>query len=174
MLIAAARLGNDASYKMFLKTALPFIRRNVASQMSRFGHTQLSEDVTQEILIAVHLKLHTYDAAQPFLAWLRAVLKHKVIDALWRQRVDTISMDAEGFSELPGYSDTEETTTSKDLRDLLAKLKPPAGDIIYDFKVEGASVKEIAEKYNITESNVKVIVHRGLQKLSSLVAGGKV
>lgn len=167
-----ARLGNTVSYKKFLQTALPFIRRNVISQMSRFGHAQLSEDVTQETLIAIHLKLHTYDEGQPFLAWLRAVLKHKVIDALRRQRVDTISIDAEGFSELPGHSDTEETTTSKDLRDLLSQLKPPAGDIIYDFKVEGASVKEIARKYEITEANVKVIVHRGLQKLSSLVAGG--
>lgn len=169
-----ARQGNSGSYKKLLQSALPFIRRNVNSQMGRFGHRQLSEDVTQETLIAIHLKLHTYDEDQPFLTWLRAVMKHKIIDALRRLRVDTVSIDEEGFVELPGHTDTEEKTTAKDLRDLLARLKPPAGDVIYDFKIEGASVREVAQKYKLTEANVKVIVHRGLQKLSALVTGGQV
>jgi DNA-directed RNA polymerase specialized sigma24 family protein len=36
-------------------------------------------------------------------------------------------------------------------------------------KVEGISVAELARRFKLSESNIKIIVHRGLAKLSRLV-----
>jgi RNA polymerase sigma-70 factor (ECF subfamily) len=38
----------------------------------------------QEILLAVHLKRHTWDATRPLGPWLQAVARHKLIDAVRR------------------------------------------------------------------------------------------
>ena len=168
-LIMETRAGDKGSYNRLLTALLPFLRRNAGAQMHRFGYGQFAEDAVQETLLAIHLKLHTYDDGQPFLAWLRAVMKHKIIDCLRKQNEDMVSIDANDFIE-PAAAETAETyVVQNDLKLLLDQLKPPSGDIIYEMKVEGMSVKELAGKYGMSEGNVKVMVHRGLQRLSALV-----
>ena len=80
-----------------------------------------------------------------------------------------LSLDDEDMLKLADSANPEAPSIGLDLHKLLGQLKPPAGEIIYALKVEGASVKEIATAHNLSETNVKVIVHRGLQKLARLV-----
>ena len=133
----------------------------------------MTEDVTQEVLLAVHLKLHTYDDDLSFMAWIQAVTRHKVIDALRRNKIAIASIDEPGFIEPSVLEETEREGARYDLRKLLAQLKPPAGEIIYALKVEGVTVRELASRHKTTESNIKVLVHRGLQKLSAMMANEK-
>jgi RNA polymerase sigma-70 factor, ECF subfamily len=44
----------------------------------------LSEDIVQEISLAVHLKRHTWDSSAPFSPWLFAMARNKLIDQLRR------------------------------------------------------------------------------------------
>lgn len=168
-LVMQARQGDQAAYKTLLTEIAPLIRRTVAARIGRSGQRHYVEDITQDTLLAVHLKLHTYDADLPFLAWLNAVARHKLIDNLRRIKGASVSLDDEAVPELADQANPEATAIAHDLQKLLGQLKPPAGDIIYALKVEGASVKEIAAAHGLSEANVKVIVHRGLQKLARLV-----
>ena len=168
-LVMQTRRGDQAAYKTLLAEIAPIIRRMVLARMGRVGSRADAEDITQDTLLAVHLKLHTYDAALPFLAWLNAVAKHKMIDTLRRRKGITLSIDDDNAPELPDETNFESGSINRDLQKLLDQLKPPAGEIIYALKVEGASVKDIASTHRLSESNVKVIVHRGLQKLAELV-----
>ena len=173
-LVAETRQGQAASYKKLLETLAPMIRRNASILLARYGQIAVMEDVTQEVLITIHLKLHTYDDDLSFIAWLRAVTRHKVIDALRRNKMPISSIDEAGFAEPADPEDFAETqSVRRDLQQLLAQLRPPAGEIIHALKVEGMTVQELATRYNLTESNIKVIVHRGLQKLSALIAQHK-
>ncbi len=165
-----ARRGDQTAYKMLLTRITPVIRRAVYSRLGRWGQQSVAEDITQDALLAVHLKLHTYDAEQAFLPWLRTVARYKMIDFLRRNNhAPTMSIDDENVPEPEDAASHQDMTASRDLNKLLAQLKPPAGEIIHALKVEGVSVRELAETHKTSEANIKVIVHRGLQKLSKLV-----
>ena len=167
--VMQARQGDQGAYKRLLTETAPIIRRTVSARIGRWGQQHYVEDITQDTLLAIHLKLHTYDIELPFLAWVNAVARHKLIDNLRRIKGMSISLDDENMPELVDGANPEEPAIALDLHKLLGQLKPPAGEIIYALKIEGASVKEIAATHRLSETNVKVIVHRGLQKLAQFV-----
>lgn len=163
------RQGNTQAYKALLETLAPFLRRTARTQLSKFSRQDYAEDVTQETLLTIHLKLHTYDDSLAFLAWVRVVLKHKIIDYLRRHKIQIMSLDDFEVWEPEDTASPELVAIQKDLQTLLDRLKPPTGEIIYAMKVEGASVRELSEKHRLSEGNVKVIVHRGLQTLAEMI-----
>jgi RNA polymerase sigma-70 factor, ECF subfamily len=165
-----SRQGDQTAYKKLLIQIAPVIRRAVAARLRGWEQHNYTEDITQETLLAVHLKLHTYDAKLDFLPWLRTVARYKMIDFQRRNRyAQTESIDDENVPELQDAASQQDRTASRDLDKLLSQLKPPTGAIIHALKVEGTSVRELAATYKVSEGNIKVIVHRGLQKLSQLV-----
>jgi RNA polymerase sigma-70 factor (ECF subfamily) len=48
-----------------------------------------AEDLVQEILIGLHGKRHTWDPARPFLPWLHAIARYKLIDFTRHRRRET-------------------------------------------------------------------------------------
>jgi RNA polymerase sigma-70 factor (ECF subfamily) len=54
---------------------------------------------------------------------------------------------------------------------LLAELSPAQRDAILLTKIEGLSVTEASARTGVSESAIKVQVHRGLKKLAALVQG---
>jgi RNA polymerase sigma-70 factor (ECF subfamily) len=171
-LVMQARQGDQPAYKRLLSELAPLIRRMVSTRIGRWGQQHYVEDIAQDTLLAIHLKLHTYDAELPFLAWVNAVARHKLIDNLRRIKGVAVSIDDESLPELIDPGNPEASSIALDLHKLLRQLKPPAGEIIYALKVEGASVRELAAAHKLSETNIKVIVHRGLQKLSQIVRTG--
>ena len=168
-LVMETRRGKAESYEALLRELVPFLRQIAMGQLARFHKTAYADDVTQDTLLAVHLKLHTYDATLPFLAWLRAVTRHKLIDLLRRLRLETVTLDDGNCEMLPDPVNVEAPAIHRDLTKLLGQLKPPAGDLIYALRVEGASVQDLSRQFHLSESNIKVLIHRGLQKLSLLI-----
>jgi RNA polymerase sigma-70 factor (ECF subfamily) len=151
-----------------LLTALvPLLRRYCGRVLARYGRRDWAEDMVQEVLLSVHLKLHTFDPAQPFEAWLYAVAKHKIIDAMRRERIRAVPLEEAAM--LSDSQDSEAALARRDLTQLLGRLKPPAGDIILALKVDGVSVKTLAERFATSESNIKIIVHRGLARLARML-----
>src|SRR5438045_93946 len=72
-----------------------------------------SEDIVQDILLAVHLKRHTWDVSAPFAPWLFAIARNKLIDAL-RRRGRRIFVDIDDFAEmLPGEAPAETASASE-------------------------------------------------------------
>ena len=53
----------------------------------------------QETLIAIHLKRHTWIETEPFGPWMRAIARHKFIDAL-RRRGRRVHVPIEDFENL--------------------------------------------------------------------------
>lgn len=165
-LVLKARDGDKLAYSQFLTKLAPFIRGAAGAQLAKTKHGHYVEDVTQEVLLTIHLKLNTYDDTYPFLAWLRVILRHKIIDYLRRQKANVSSIDDTEFWEPSDEANPEEVVIQYDVNRLLNRLKPPTGDIIHDMKIKGMSVHELSVKYAMSESYVKVTVHRGLKELS--------
>jgi len=124
------------------------------------------EDLVQETLIAVHTRRATYDASQPFTAWAYAIARYKLIDALRRGRAH-LRAPLEAADALFVAPGAEAAMAGRDLERVLGKLPKRTRALIRDVKLAGLSTREAAQKHGMSESAVKVAVHRGLKALSA-------
>src|SRR4051794_5458710 len=78
--------GDDAAYSRLLRGIAPKLRAGARRGLARAGQPlDQAEDIVQEILLAVHLKRHTWDVTAPFAPWLFAIARNKLIDCLRRR-----------------------------------------------------------------------------------------
>jgi len=55
-----------------------------------------------------------------------------------------------------------------DVEQILAKLRDPQRTIVHAISIEGTSVRETANRLNMTEVAVRVSLHRALKALAAL------
>ena len=60
---------------------------------------------------------------------------------------------------------SEDSESVSHIREAMDVLKPKQRDVITLLKLQGFSVTEIAERLNISVSDVKVTAHRGYEKI---------
>jgi RNA polymerase sigma-70 factor (ECF subfamily) len=53
----------------------------------------------------------------------------------------------------------------------MAELPPRTRELIHETKIEGLSTREAADRHRMTESAVKVAIHRGLKALGGKYGG---
>src|SRR5207253_977571 len=83
-LMAAAQLGDQAKYTRLLREVTPTLRR-LARQGWPMGRPADIEDVVQDTLLTLHLIRHTYDPTRPFMPWLTAILRRRLVDGVRRR-----------------------------------------------------------------------------------------
>lgn len=128
-----------------------------------------ADDLIQETLIAIHTKRASYDARHPFMPWLYAIARYKLIDHYRRHRVRRTEPE-EAAGDIADETDhTRAAMARLDLETLLARLPAGQAEAIRRTKLDGHSISETAAAMNISESLVKVNVHRGLKAAASLV-----
>jgi len=171
-LLTEGLLGRSADYRRFLECLGPHLRAYYRNKLSRSGRGDTeAEDLVQETLMAVHTRRHTYDVTQPVTPWVYAIARYKLIDHLRRTRPGTADVPVEDAGELMAADDHTATESTLDVERLLARLPAKARLAIRSMKVEGLSAAEAAERAGMSETAVKVSVHRGLKALASFVGG---
>src|SRR6201987_6348567 len=102
----AERRGDGVAYERMLKEVAVTLRRSLAPRLVRAGlGAHETEDLVQEILIGLHGKRNTWDPARPFLPWLHAISRYKLIDFLRQRRRDTrrrVDLPLEGWLSIVG------------------------------------------------------------------------
>lgn len=171
-LLIRGMAGNNSAYQQFLKELSAHLRAFLRRRLSRLPDEV--EDLVQETLLAIHNQRHTYDAGQPLTAWVHAIARYKLVDLL-RRRAGRDALNDPMDEELSvfGHSDTEAADARRDLAKLLACLPDGQRLPIMHMKLEGLSVVEAARLTGMSESAVKVGVHRGLKALAALIRGEK-
>lgn len=164
-----AQSGDEAAYVAALEIMARRLRAYFRWRLAEAPHDM--EDLVQETLLAVHLQRGTFDATMPVTAWLHAIARHKLVD-FWR-RAGRAGALVESFDDLDesDHPLAPAATPWRDLAVLLERLPPAMRRSIVDTKIEGLSVAEAARAEGVSESSVKVNVHRGLQRLARLIRG---
>src|SRR3954452_13235842 len=159
--------GDNASYHRLLKAVTPVLRAGARRGLARAGQpVDQAEDIVQDILLAVHLKRHTWDANAPFAPWLFAIARNKLIDAL-RRRGRRVFVNIDDFAEtLPGEP-PEETVPAREVAAHLEALPPRQRDVLRSIAVDSASITATAAKLSMSEGAVRVALHRGLASLTA-------
>lgn len=165
-----AQSGDESAYRL----CLDLIARRLRFYFRRRMPTLLDdvEDLVQETLLAVHLQRGTYDPTFAVSAWFTAIARHKLID-LWRRRgrQDELTDEYEDVDELQLAEQGQDHHTLRDLEQLLQELPGLQRQAIELTKLEGLSIAEASIRTGVSESAIKVQVHRGLKRLAALVKG---
>lgn len=162
--------GDAAAYHLFLKALSTHLRAYFRKRL--FQRTDDVEDLVQETLLALHNQRHTYRSDQPLTAWVYAIARYKLIDLLRARAVrEALNDPLDDELALFATSDSEATEARQDLNQLLAELPERQRLPIMHVKLEGLSVVETAQRTGMSESAVKVGIHRGLKALAAKLRG---
>ena len=158
--------GDAAAYREFLQKLSAHLRAFLGKRL--FGWPDEVEDLVQECLLAMHNQRHTYQSDQPLTAWVHAIARYKMIDLLRAKSArealhDPLDDDLAVFAE----SAIEASDARRDLGGLLQTLPDRQRLPIVHVKLEGLSVAETASLTGMSESAVKVGIHRGLKALAA-------
>ena len=153
--------GDERAYREFLARAAAlvrgFARRKVEGGVD-------PEDIVQETLLAVHMKRHTWRRDAPVLPWLTAIARYKLVDA-FRRRGRQLDVAVEDISEIPAEPQSE-TVSDWEVGRILDTLSPGHRSIVAAISIDGRSISETARIYGMTETAVRVALHRGLAAIA--------
>ncbi len=160
--------GDARAYQDFLKGLSAHLRGFLRRRLG--GLPDEIEDLVQETLLAIHNQRHTYQADQPLTAWVNAIARYKLID-LFRSRANREALHDPLDDDLAVFAvcETDACDARRDLSTLLAQLPDKQRLPIVHTRLEGLSVAETAARTGLSESAVKVGVHRGLKALAALM-----
>ncbi len=160
--------GDEAAYSAFLRDLSAFLRAYLRARLARAPDDV--EDLVQEVLLAVHNQRHTYDPAQPLTAWAHAIARYKLVDFYRRRSYREAVSDPIGEEDaFLAVSETEAHEARRDVMKLLERLPDRHRLPILRVKIEGLTVAEAAKATGMSESAIKIGVHRGLKALAALV-----
>lgn len=166
-LMRAAIGGDSAAYRTLLQSLTnvlrPAVRRGFTQAGAPLGDV---EDVVQETLLALHLKRNTWDPSQPLGPWVRAIARHKLIDAL-RRRGRRIQVPIDSVLETLSVEEDSRGVDRQDAERLVNTLRGRQRDVVRAVSLDGQSIREVAERLNMKEVAVRVALHRGLKALSA-------
>lgn len=162
-LMRAAQAGDREAYEDLLRRVATLVQAYVRRRM---GDVAWCDDVVQECLIALHRARHTYDAARPFAPWLYAIIQNRLVDALRLLRRRLLrELQTEATVDRATRAVQERDVLMMDVRRAVAALPDNQRRVIELLKFEELSVREVATRLGMTETNVKVTAHRGYRAL---------
>lgn len=141
--------------------------RRVYNFLHQFTHHRHdAEDLTQQTFIKAYHHLKTFDARRPLINWLLTIARHAAINHF---------RDTKKWSELPfdAAGDGLSPAASAEHKDRAANLWARAREILSarEFEVlwlrfgEELSTEETAHIVGLTQTHVKVLVHRARKAL---------
>lgn len=160
--------GDAGAYRVLLadlqdRLAAYFARRLAADRAT-------AEDLTQEALLAIHAKRATFDRTQAVTSWTYAIAKYKLIDHFRR----TGRRPATALDDIAEPAAPDESAAAEARADVLRGLEgltPRARDLVVSVKLQEQSIAEVAARTGLSESAVKVGVHRGFLKMARRLRG---
>lgn len=136
--------------------------------LKKVNDAALAEDLLQETFIRIHSKIDTLRDESKVQSWVFQVARNIISDHFRKNNLVAVG-------EVPETIDSEEeqdeamTETIRDMVHFLNDLSDQDCQAICRVELEGASIKEYAEKAGISYTAAKTRVARARHKLSDLL-----
>ena len=159
-----AQLGDQAAYRLLLDD----LQEATTLYLNRILFDgQAVEDCVQDCLLTLHRARATYDPRRPFNPWYFTIVRHRARDLIRRKQPAPGGSLAEQTDTAASYSLNVEVR--RDLDRLLSEIKPVYREALEMTKIEGLTIKEAAARAGVATGTMKARVHRGLERLMSVV-----
>jgi RNA polymerase sigma-70 factor (ECF subfamily) len=161
-LMRAALAGDERAYAEFLRRAACLVRGFARTRIVRGGIDP--EDIVQETLLAIHMKRHTWRDDGSVLPWLYAIARYKLVDA-FRRSGRRMEVEIDEVAETLAAPETE-TVSGREIDRALSILAPGQRSVVAAITVDGRSIGETARNLGMSETAVRVALHRGLTAIA--------
>ena len=133
------------------------------------GNREQSEDLVQEVYFRILRYRHTYDARQPFTAWMYQIARNAKIDQLQKRRPETPHEN----DDIPSGAMRIDDKLSRSqelqlLRRALDMLPEDKREVLVMSRYQELKYEEIAQILGIEVGAVKVRVFRAVRALGQL------
>ena len=159
--VAAVLTGNTAAFRGISERYAAMIYTLAYSQTKS---KEDSQDITQDVFLAVFRSLKSYDSELKFFSWLYAialnVIRKHLRNRHFRSRFIPLY---ESMSSIDTNSDVDRVPQKINL--VLDKVKPLHKQVVVLHYYEGKTLGEIADALQLSEANCKVILHRMREKI---------
>ncbi len=130
------------------------------------ANRQDAEDITQNAFVKAFHNLHTFRATSKFSSWFYRIVYHTALNFIKQNQLKTVEVDENtGVSEENNATLIEKEENLNRLEVALNQLPKDEVTIVTLYYLDEKPIKEIAEVVGLTESNVKIKLHRSRQKL---------
>lgn len=132
----------------------------------------VSEDLAQDVFMYLLVNKENYDFNYSFKTYLYLIAKSRAFDYLkssyfkkevlveyYQEQADIVQIEDVIF----------ENIRNRNLKKAILNLNNRQRQVIYLSKIEGMKVKDISQILNISESNVKILIHRGIKNLKKMI-----
>jgi RNA polymerase sigma-70 factor (ECF subfamily) len=160
--------GDAAAYRRLLAELRDRLGRYFARRAPPDGG--LADDLVQETLMAIHAKRATFDRTQPVTPWAYAIARYKLIDHLRRSSRGRFR-PFEHDDEFAVDDDSAAADARRDIEQGLAALPERGRELLVAVKLNQEPVADVARRAGMSESAVKVAVHRSFLRLASRLRG---
>jgi RNA polymerase sigma-70 factor (ECF subfamily) len=143
--------------------------------LARLGNVHDAEDVAEEVFLKMLAGLPSYEWRKvPFAAWLMRIARNEVVSFLRRngRRAHDTELPEEMVDR--GNNDpaeaAERVLALEDMRKAVELLPEAQREVIILRFASGLSVSDTARALGKNENNVKVLQHKGMQRLQVLMS----
>lgn len=126
-----------------------------------------SQDVVQDAFIAAYENLRDFKGESKFSTWLYRIVTNKALTLKNKQRFFE-EVDEYGQLDVE-YNEELELANEKFVREALNMLHDKDRLILELFYYQDQSIKEISQVLQLTEANVKVMLHRARKKMNDFI-----
>lgn len=153
--------GDAAAHGRLLDAMSRYLRAYFRNRLS--ADPADMEDLVQDVLLAIHVKRHTYDRSLPFTPWAFAIARYRLLDHYRHRPRPTADLD--DVEALFADQSAEDCEARHDVGVLLARLPASQRGLMEDVKIRGLSMDEAGARRGMSAAAVRVSIHRGLQAL---------
>lgn len=159
--------GDKPAYETLLRKIETMVTGYLMNAMNASMRSEeRAEDLVQDVLLAVHRKKHLYRLDMPILPWLFAIVRYRLIDHVRHEKRRPLLVEWEEELDLADASSASlPETEALDVEEILEGLSQKQRDLLVLAKVEKVPLAEIADRFGMSLSAVKVTIHRTVQKL---------
>lgn len=138
------------------------------------NNTVLSQDLTQTVFERILRYKDSFKEDYHFKSWIYRIASNAYMDHFRENKLKL--SDIELVKEIPDQSDPEENSSKDQYHSILQamnELSDSDREIIQLSKIENLRIKEIAEILDLSESAVKVKIHRAVKRLKNILFNNK-
>ena len=139
------------------------------------GNRQDAEDIVQNAFVKAFHNLHTFRSTSKFSTWFYRIVYNTAITEV-RSRKMTYDVDnmqlaetSDTFVDWDAIQTIERKERESMLESAMQKMPPDESLLLSLYYLEENSVKEIADIVGLTDSNIKVKLHRARKRLAALL-----
>ena len=164
-LMVFAQKGNAKMYNQLLSEVTAYLTPYLKFKV---GSETIASEIAQEVLISVHNSRHTYNAQFPFKPWLFKIVQSRLVDFFRKNKMKYELLQTIDGSFIETFSAESQISLLEvnELKKALNTLNDDQREIIIALKINGQSIKEIADSKKMSESAVKTTAHRAYKSLS--------